>query len=576
MTFPTFSVLSPVVRRRWIFLAFLLALHMVFLQEPANPLGQVLFLTHIGLGLLWQPFVHPRRRLGLLGTITVLLCAGLFAYLLNWGLLALWVMLLTGVVGGKVFLFPNRWERLFHLMALGYLVTAVLALILPKALAGTSLAEPALIDLVIYLTPVGFLIMAALPLGQGEAGQGVAEHGEIVDFVYGVFVFLLLAVIVLGSLSYALLFKAGYFEALLVSLTLVSGILLLLGWIWNPRAGFGGLGSAMAQHVMSLGLPIEDWLQSLAKLAKSEKDPESFLNRACAELPLRMPGVVGGSWQESGGRNVFGEQMGHVSCFVHGSLAIGLVTRAKPSPSLLWYYGLTTRLLAEFHLGKWRAQELQRLSYVEAIHETGARLTHDVKNLLQSLDTLCVASQQETEPSKRFNDLMRRQLPEISSRLRLTLSKLSDPAARAQSEAMPATTWFSQLAGRYLGFRARFTPVGDLSAQSIPDVTLFTTVTENLLQNFSDKQHAQAGIEAEVQLGAVDGLVWLECADTGSAIPTDLATRLFSYPVPSRHGLGVGLYQSARLAEQKGYRLELAENRDGCVRFRLSGLTACG
>ncbi len=580
MTIPFLSVLPPVARRRWIFLAFLLALHLVFLQGPATPLGQVLFLSHIGLGLLWQPFVHPRRRLGLAGTVAVVLCAGLFAYLLNWGLLALWAMLLTGVVGGKVFLFPNRWERLFHLMALGYLATAVLALILPNALAGTSLAEPALIDLVIYLTPAVFLVMAVLPLGLGEAGlgqasqggtgQGLAERGEIVDFVYGVFVFLLLAVIVLGSLGYALLFKAGYFEAMLVTLALVAGILLLLGWIWNPRAGFGGLGSAMAQHVMSLGLPLEDWLQSLAELAKCEADPDRFLERACAELPLRMPGVVGGAWQESGRAHEFGSQRGHVTRFAYGRIAIELATRAQPSPAMHWYYGLTTQLLAEFHLGKWRAQELQRLSYVEAIHETGARLTHDIKNLLQSLDTLCVASKQEAEPSMRFADLMRRQLPEISSRLRQTLAKLSSPAAQVRSETMPAAMWFSQLATRHAASRARFVQDGNPSAQTVLDANLFSTVAENLLQNFADKLNAQPGIEAEVRLRVVDGMLWLEVTDTGSAMPAELAARLFAYPVPSQGGLGVGLYQSARLAERGGYRLELAENRDGCVRFSLA------
>jgi hypothetical protein len=40
--------------------------------------------------------------------------------------------------------------------------------------------------------------------------------------------------------------------------------------------------------------------------------------------------------------------------------------------------------------------------------------------------------------------------------------------------------------------------------------------------------------------------------------------------------LGVGLYQSARLAAQCGYRLELAENSPGKVCFVLSGEAAAG
>jgi len=38
----------------------------------------------------------------------------------------------------------------------------------------------------------------------------------------------------------------------------------------------------------------------------------------------------------------------------------------------------------------------------------------------------------------------------------------------------------------------------------------------------------------------------------------------------ARGGLGIGLYQGARLAEASGYRLELASNRAGEVCFALT------
>lgn len=562
---PAFSFPYPAVPRRWIFLGFLIALHLVFLQGPATSLGRLLFLSHIGIGLLWQPFVQPRRRLEFAATVVVVVFAGTFAYFLGWGLLAIWVMLLTGVVGGKVFLFPDRWERLFHLMALGYLTMAVLALILPQALAGTHRVEPLLSDLVRYLAPAIFLVMAVLPLGRDGA-----ERAEIVDYVYGVFVFLLLAVIVLGSLSFALLFRVGYFEALMMALALVAGILLLLGWIWNPRSGFGGLSSAVAQHVMSLGLPIEEWLQSLADLAKREADPDRFLELACADLPRRLPGVVGGEWHGLTGLRQFGVQQGYLLRFQHGNLQLGLVCRVEPSPTLRWHYDLAARLLAEFHMGKWRARELQRLSYVEAIHETGARLTHDVKNLLQSLETLCVAIQAEGEtPSARFAGLLRRQLPEIAARLRLTLNKLAAPVAVTDEAALAATSWFASIEARYANRKIGFVMADDLASIKL-DPLLFSSITENLLQNITDKHHRDPAVGAQVCLGAANGKAWLEVMDDGGAIPASRAALLFVDVAPSEHGLGIGLYQSARLARQSGYRLELAENRAGCVRFRLA------
>ncbi len=559
--------LSLMISRRWIFLAFLVALHLVFLQEPASSLGRLLFLAHVGIGLLWQPFVQPRRQVGFVGTAVVIFSATLFAYFLNWGLLLAWTMLLIGVAGGKVFLFPGRTERVFHLLALGYLTTVTLALVLPRSLSILNLTEPLLENLALYAAPAAFAIMALLPAEPGR----MEERTEIVDYIYGVLVFLLLAVIVLGSLSFALVFKARYSEALLVTLAFVSGILMLLGFIWNPRAGFGGLSSAVAQHVMSLGLPIEGWLEFLSALSREEEDPERFLERACAALPQRLPGVVGVRWNGLISEGVYGDQQGHRVAFTREHPTFELVTRISPGPALLWDYDLALRLLGEQYLGKRHAQELKRLSYVEAIHETGARLTHDVKNLLQSLETLCVAAQQEADvPSPRFSALLRRQLPEIAARLRQTLVKLATPGQVAMPvEPEPGAEWLKALEARYVLPWIGFTAAGDATTAVIRHPGMFSSIAENLLQNIIDKRAGSPELQGMVTLQSGSAGAVLEVADTGTRIPAAIAERLLHQHVPSENGLGIGLYQSARLAEEQGYRLSLVENRDGCVRFRL-------
>lgn len=555
------------LHRRWIFLAFLVALHLVFMQGPETALGRLLFLSHIGVGLLWQPFVQSRRRVGFGGTALVICAAALSSYFLNWGFLIVWTMLLSGVVGGKVFLFPGRSERLFHLLALGYLTTVVLALLLPQSLAAMELADPVLADLVLYLSPAVFLVMALLPVERAT----LEERTEIVDYVYGVLVFLMVAVIVLGSLSFALLFKVGYFESLLMTLGLVAGILLLLGLIWDPRAGFAGLGTAVAQHVMSLGLPVEDWLKSLADLTRYEEDPERFLALACNELPERLPGVVGGSWEGVAAHDTFGEQHGYRVRFEHGRLKLELVTRFEPSPSLVWHYDLVVRLLAEFYVGKWRAEELKRLSYIEAIHETGARLTHDVKNLLQSLETLCKTAEEEGQtPSPHFGELLRRQLPTIAARLRQTVAKLSAPGETAAAAPMPALEWLAALESRYPGDWLACVAEGEPAQSVLGDAAMFSSIAENLLQNIIDKRRTNPALRAELRLHAAEDGVRMEVKDDGPALPEAIASRLFAHRIASENGFGIGLYQSARLAEQGGYRLTLAENRDGCVRFRLA------
>lgn len=560
---------SIIARRRWIFLLFLSALHLVFLQGPDTLPGRLMFLAHIGLGLVWQPFVQSRRRLGVAGTLLVVMSAVSFAFFLNWGLLLAWTMLLAGVVGGKVFIFPERGERYFHLLALGYLAAAVLALIVPQWLAATGLADPLLANAVRYGAPAVFAAMLLLP----RRRERMDEYAEIIDYVYGVLVFLLLAAIVLGSISFALLYRVSYGESLLMTLALVSGILLLLGFIWDPRAGFGGLGSAVAQHVMSLGLPIEGWLESLSRLAREEEDPDRFMALACEDLPRRLPGIVGGRWSGPAATGTFGKQQGHCIAFGHGRLNLELFTRFSPGPALLWDYDLAARLLGEQYLAKWRAQELKRLTYIEAIHETGARLTHDVKNLLQTLETLCVAADREANvPSQNFHEMLRRQLPAITVRLRQALTKLAAPAAADPARPLPAATWFAELADRYAADWIRFSLTGDLTTCVIFEPTMFSSIAENLLQNAADKRLSSASLRVAVRLGCVPAGAWLEVEDDGTAMSGLLAEQLFAQRVPSENGLGIGLYHAARLAEQHGYRLQLAENRDGCVRFRLAPL----
>lgn len=61
------------------------------------------------------------------------------------------------------------------------------------------------------------------------------------------------------------------------------------------------------------------------------------------------------------------------------------------------------------------------MSYLRAVHETGARLTHDVKNLLQSLSNLCFMAQASDDNGKAFNQQIQRQLPQITQRLQQTL-----------------------------------------------------------------------------------------------------------------------------------------------------------
>jgi hypothetical protein len=496
-----------------------------------------------------------------LGLAGVLLMVGVF--LKGW-MIALWIMMLAGIVGGKVLLFGARTPRLFYLLALGFLVASLLLMAAP--LAVPIVKPPQAVVLLGYAgLPLVLVVMALLPQGR-ESDEG----GEVVDFVYSLFLFLLLAVLMLGTLAAMLLLDRGYVEALLQTLMVTAAMLMMLGLAWNPHSGFAGLGGLFSRYLMSIGLPIEQWLQALTNLASREDDPHAFLEQACAEISLRLPWVTGGEWIAGNGRGHFGKVEGRRWEFSNGGMVLVLYTLHTLSPTLIWHCNLLAQLLAQFYADKQRALALKQLSYMQAIHETGARLTHDVKNLLQSLNALCSAGAESGAVSSvAYQALLRRQLPAISERLAETLSKLNAPQDLASSRWVAASDWWQGIRQRlavltWVSFSAQQPLEGDLPTE------VFSGVVENLIRNAAEKHLRESELAVRVELLRDGDGFALVVSDNGSAMADDVASSLFLGPVSSDSGYGIGLYNAARYALAAGYRLELVENRAGRVSFRLA------
>ena len=102
---------------------------------------------------------------------------------------------------------------------------------------------------------------------------------------------------------------------------------------------------------------------------------------------------------------------------------------------------------------------------------------------------------------------------------------------------------------------------------------LFDSVADNLLQNAIKKRSVESGVVIRAQFAPAQGGA-LQVLDSGSAMPPEVAAKLFEAPVVSHTGLGIGLYQAARQAEQLGYRLRVAQNAVGQVGFELKLLQA--
>lgn len=539
---------------------FLLAAHLLMLHTLAFggwkiPAIRLLWVVALGLFLIWQPFVAGERRITprqgaiLLGAVLA------STLLLGPWLLLIWCGALAAAIGGRGLWTENRFERSAYLLAFGYLLSMTVLGVVPE-ISPAVMIDKDLRQAVAYFMPFALPLLLLFP-----AHARRRRSGEAFDLFYGMLVFLVMAVFVLGALAYVLVGGAGYVEALFKTSMAVAGALLLVAWAWNPRGGFSGIGSALSRYLLSLGMPIEQWLVQISEESERHTDPADFLAAVMQRLSL-TPWVVGVSWQAGGRATQIGEQAAHRHTSQADELALSVHFRHAPSPAMRWHVEWLLRLAIEFYLVKRQSAELQRMGYVQAIHETGARVTHDVKNLLQSLQTLCYAASQPGEPAE-VAALLGRQLPQIADRLKATLAKLQSPQSEDVAR-LDAASWWARLQDRYA-----HVPL-DWQGAAEPEATLpaglFDSVAENLLQNALAKRLREPGLVIAVAFVGGELIV----SDSGSAIPNDLANALMNEPVSSDDGLGIGLYQAARHAESLGYRLALAENRAGSVVFRLS------
>src|SRR3989442_3601141 len=425
------------IARSWrgLFLVMLVSLHLAAMWGTEDFWARGLMLAHFGLFILWQPFMRSEHRLTSAQVAAIAAIALGTLYFLNWWLLALWVSVLAGIVGGKVFLCQARWLRRFYLVVLLYLVSLLLIWIVPKTFIRVAL--PGEVELLAqYGLPVLFLVIVAIP-----AETDSAEAPQVVRFFYAAMIVVLLIALALGSFAFMTIGNIDYVMALSYSMLIIAGVLLLLSFAWNPRAGFSGLSVYFSRYLLSIGLPFERWLYFLAELSQLETKPERFMKEACVGL-ARLPWLSAGFWHTAGESGDFGKVSKNSVEFTNQEIHLRVFTKLPLSPSLVWHFQLLGQLLGEFYVAKQREQKLQQQTYVQAVHETGARMTHDVKNLLQSLNGLCAAAERDTPPyATNLSSLMRRQLPATTQRLQQTLAKRQKPDT-SNPGFCPAKAWW--------------------------------------------------------------------------------------------------------------------------------------
>ena len=553
------SAIWSLSQRHWRFvvIAMLVLLHIAVLRGTADIWARAFLVAHLGLLLLWQPFLRGEHQVSAVQGLFIALAAVAVMLWVGWWLLAFWVVVLAGLIGGKVFLHQARWQRRCYLVVLVYLLALLAILILPEIAPRREVADE-IRTAAEYGLPVLLLALALMP-----AEPESPEAPQVIDFFYSVFLMLVLGMVVLGSFTFMTLRNVPYLEALTNTVFLIAGSIFALGLAWSPRTGYAGLNVFFSRYLFSIGLPVEKWLYFLAELSQMEARPERFLAEGVAGL-ARLPWIAGAAWQAGGQHGETGARTDYAVLYESPDLELTIFSRYRTSPALQWHMHLLGQLLGEFYAAKLREQRLRQASYLEAVHETGARLTHDVKNLLQSLNVLVSVAGQDDSPQSQA--LIRRQLPAIAQRLSTTLDKLQRPGDE-EAQQLPLRDWWEALARQYQGQNVEFVAAGLEPEMQVPKA-LFDSVADNLLQNALAKRAADAQTRIRVSVLCREGPE-LRVHDSGGAVPPEIASQLLRAPVRSSGGLGIGLYQAARHAEKSGYALTLAENRDGAVCFAL-------
>mgnify|MGYP000314768482 FL=1 len=182
---------------------FLLATHLLMLHALAFggwqiPAVRLLWVVALGLFLIWQPFVAGERRIELRQGLVLFGVVLVSTLLLGPSLLLIWCGALAAAIGGLVVGTERHSERSGYLLAFGYLVAITVLGVVPEISPAVAI-DPLLRGVLAHFMP---LILPFLLIFPAQAPQ--RKSGEAFDLFYGVMVFLVLAVFVLGALSYML------------------------------------------------------------------------------------------------------------------------------------------------------------------------------------------------------------------------------------------------------------------------------------------------------------------------------------------------------------------------------------
>jgi len=535
----------------------LLLYHLLIWVVDDSLLKFALTFVLYGLFLLWQPLWSKEARFSKTPVGLVTIAFVLLAYAFPNESLVFFGLILSGLIGSR--LLGQSAFRSFDLLGLLIIVLEMAVGLIPDSFAQIQL--PALFAeymQTLILVPVLLFYLAPNP---DQQKQGRSQ----VDLMHGLLTATLLGIVLLGGIVITLLYGVDYIDGLLLTVFIVATLTIGTSWFWNPGVGHSGIGVLWNRYAMTIGGPFETWINTLTTLIEERYlTPTEFLEAACQHL-VENDWLNAIQWNFKNLKIKAGDKKGpHLEHRLDEKTTVILYFRADPGTALELHTTLLIRMAYQFYLAKLNQEKMRAQEHFATIHHTGARLTHDIKNILQSIKTSIdiLDTDKETPQSQQ---LLQANLNQISARLESTLNKLRAPKLNTRISLVDCRKWIKHInkqhnANQRLDFHS------DIDNNIMLPVDLFDSVAENLINNALKKSTAT---RIDVRLLSSMDIVVLSVCDDGAEIEADIENSLFAQPVSSGSGMGIGLYQSAIMAHAFGYELELSQNEPGRVCFNL-------
>ena len=490
------------------------------------------------------------------------LCGGVFLLAVSlasvWGAVAA-ACLLAGMALAEALLADDVFAGCARFLAAALCLVALLFQFVPAATGGGAF-DPSLPSAGIFAAAIACETAARFR----RAKRGAADPLFAAFLAVVVFAFAMTTAALAREFSYPAaiaLAGGGFAVALAAAAALVAPFA-------PERAA-----ASLASQAFAMEAPIEEWLVKLSEIARDESDAEDFLDAAMRAF-ASLPGVRGAAWRTEGGKGGEGgdageKKLGEVGrrapVFSIPPLTVRAQGRRFSSPWVLFNHYLLLRALSEYYAAKRREESSRERHLVSAAHEAGARVAHDIKNILHALAALADVVERGDE---RGAGMARRQLPELRRRLRMALDKLRAPGDEPLSPRTDAAEWWGRARARFAHQPAEMRTAGEVGGGvEIPE-RLFDRALDNFLENALIKRASGAReVWAELRLGAAGAE--LRVGDDGLAVSERVAERLFARPVESQTGFGVALHHLSAEAEREGWRTVLESNGDGGVVFAL-------